>query len=50
MTDDRFERFEQFVKEEFGVSIIRVDYSETSQILLDELEVMVNEDNSNELI
>ena len=43
MTDDRFERFKQIAKEEFDVSIVETDYSETSQMLLDELKAELEE-------
>lgn len=42
-TDDRFERFKQMAKDEFGVSIVRVDNSKTSQMLLDELKAELKE-------
>lgn len=37
MADDRFEKFKQIAKDEFGVSIVKTDNSKTSQTLLDEL-------------
>lgn len=37
MKDEIFERLEKIAKDEFGVSIIKADNSETSQILLNEL-------------
>ena len=41
MTDDKFEQLKQIAKDEFGVSIVKADNSETSQILLDEMRVLL---------
>ncbi len=49
MSDDRFERFKQMAKEEFSVSIVETDHSETSQMLLDELKVELKEISDNQM-
>lgn len=44
---NKFEKLKKIAKDEFGVSIVKVDSSKTSQMLLDELQAMVKvmEDN-----
>lgn len=41
MTNDKFDRFSRMAKEEFGVSIVKTDCSNTSQILLSELKLEI---------
>lgn len=41
MEDYMFKRLQQIAKDEFGVTIVKTDYSKTSQMLLDELKLEV---------
>ena len=41
MENYSFKKLQQIAKDQFGVSIIKTDYSKTSQMLLDELKLEV---------
>lgn len=47
--NETFAKLQKIAKDEFGVSIVRVDNSKTSQMLLDELKVELEELKNNHI-